>query len=751
VAKSKRKRRQRRRRAGGHPAGRAPAPSRPSAEVEAERIAELVIEGVRRRAEEALAPATPPERVAALVVQEFEDLPAPPGLATRLRRDGSEERGRAVAAEVQRLAPGSVTALTLAAEVAGVFEGDQARAGELLEEALDAYMDPDGAVGLAQHMLATGRHLDAIELAREVLVDEPEDEDANEVYGRALEQLYRRREVGEKLGRAEREELAKFADRGCLYALRDSMRVLVQERRPELQAPVSESVRDWMEQLREGQGGESCDPFGVEPGDDEERSEVLFGFAMEHAWLMEPDDNDNDEESGLVLAGEPGIDESRVPLALLVSDPDVSPKISSAAREWLDTVTYGLWQVAEPEPGPGLWLTEIVTGARRYVAIPPEQLPGISRWSVLLGAIVSLDGIWRSTGAVVLLRPSEGDADAELVHEASAAIAQAMAGKRVRRRGRRREPEPHGVLVSLAEPLDPSGAALMSKVLGSLLPGIAGEMWRRRAAGPKLTNTDGQPLRLITAHVVVEDPAAATRALSAHADFRTENEGELSWWGRELTDTERAGALAQIRSLAGTDEPIEEPDEPQRWLRGRLESRPDGFEVSVNSDERLQALIQLLRELGANPELRRRSVIDPSQDMPPIQLGMPMPFGASQDAVDAWQSLWPGERVPALGGATPRAASRRAKSRPRLEAVLRELEHDAHMLERANRPAPDLDQLRAELQNGPMVGATPRHARSHLKTRTRWRLRACRGLCLSGDKWPAPADRRFAHRSLCVA
>jgi hypothetical protein len=41
----------------------------------------------------------------------------------------------------------------------------------------------------------------------------------------------------------------------------------------------------------------------------------------------------------------------------------------------------------------------------------------------------------------------------------------------------------------------------MSKVLGSLVPGIAGDVWRRRAAGPKLTNTDGHRLRLITARV----------------------------------------------------------------------------------------------------------------------------------------------------------------------------------------------------------------------------------------------------------
>jgi hypothetical protein len=183
------------------------------------------------------------------------------------------------------------------------------------------------------------------------------------------------------------------------------------------------------------------------------------------------------------------------------------------------------------------------------------------------------------------------------------------------------------------------------------------------------------------------------RRLAAHADFRTE---DGDGWGRELTEMERESALAQIRSL-GEDEPIEEPDEPQRWLRGRLAPHPEGFEVSVNSEERLQALTELLHGLGAEPELARRSVIDPAQDMPPARLGMPMPFGASQDAVDAWQSTWAGERVPALGGATPRTASRRAQSRPRLEAVLREFEHDAYVLARAGRPAPDLERLRAEL------------------------------------------------------
>ena len=62
-------------------------------------------------------------------------------------------------------------------------------------------------------------------------------------------------------------------------------------------------------------------------------------------------------------------------MALLATDPDVRPEISSAAEVWLRTVTYGLWQISDPESGPGLWLTDIVTGARRYAAIAPEQLP----------------------------------------------------------------------------------------------------------------------------------------------------------------------------------------------------------------------------------------------------------------------------------------------------------------------------------------------------------------------------------------
>jgi hypothetical protein len=77
----------------------------------------------------------------------------------------------------------------------------------------------------------------------------------------------------------------------------------------------------------------------------------------------------------------------------------------------------------------------------------------------LLGALVCLNGIWRSTGAVVLLRPSEGDNAAELVHEATVALAKIATGKRPRRRSRTGEAEPHGVLADVGEPVAPAVAA----------------------------------------------------------------------------------------------------------------------------------------------------------------------------------------------------------------------------------------------------------------------------------------------------
>ncbi len=492
----------------------------------------------------------------------------------------------------------------------------------------------------------------------------------------------------------ERGALDDFSDRELLYRLREGLDELVEER-PDLQETIAATAREWLEELEEAEPDTELadlEQLGTDASRFAERREGIVRLAIEHAWLLD----DEDDEDG----PEPEIEESAAPLALFATDPETEPVLAEAARDWLETCAFGLWQVADPEPAPGVWLTDLVTGARRYAAIPPEQLEGASRWSVLLGSLVALGGTWRTTGAVLTMRPSEGDWAADLAREATADLARVLTGKRARRRAlNRKQPPPYGVIVELDDPAPPLVADLMGKVVGSMAPTIAGELRRRREAGPVLTNTDGDRLRLITAQVAVRSVATARERLSSHPDFRTEEEDELSWWGRELTEMERETGLAQLRAQLGPEDgEIEEPDEAPRWLRGRLKPAEDGFEVEVNSEERLAGLLELLREQGLEPEMSRRSTIDPAQDMPRVGAGGPMPFGASQEAIDAWLAHWPDERLPALGGMSPRAAAQREKQRPPLEALLREFEHDAHLLTRQDKPAPDIGRLRAELE-----------------------------------------------------
>jgi hypothetical protein len=86
---------------------------------------------------------------------------------------------------------------------------------------------------------------------------------------------------------------------------------------------------------------------------------------MEHAWLMGEEGEEDDGGNIFAVDRDLEPEESSVPVAVLASDPSVPRKVSRAAKEWRDTITYGLWQVSDPEPAPGLWLTDIVTGVRR--------------------------------------------------------------------------------------------------------------------------------------------------------------------------------------------------------------------------------------------------------------------------------------------------------------------------------------------------------------------------------------------------
>jgi hypothetical protein len=219
-----------------------------------------------------------------------------------------------------------------------------------------------------------------------------------------------------------------------------------------------------------------------------------------------------------------------------------------------------------------------------------------------------------------------------------------------------------------------------------------------RDAQPKLVNTDKDPLCLIKATVAVDDVSAVVARLSEHPDFRVED-GTITWWGRELDALERETSLAELRTVLkehGEDPELSEPDTPRRWLRGSISLTEDGLEVDVNSRERFERLLRLLAKAGSTTEVVKKLVIDPAQDISLPRIGSVLGGVSSEEADEAWRRHWPDQELPALGGMTPRQAAR-SERKPWLEALLRELEHDADQLARDGRRASDIDSLRAEL------------------------------------------------------
>ena len=119
---------------------------------------------------------------------------------------------------------------------------------------------------------------------------------------------------------------------------------------------------------------------------------------------------------------------------------------------------------------------------------------------------------------------------------------------------------------------------------------------------------------------------------------------------------------------------IVESDDEQRWVRGQLTRESDTFTVSVNSTQRLDRLLSLLSEGGAQPDLVEQTRIDPAQDLA-WPAGRRLTAATLAPPEQGWEKHWLDEPVPALGGLTPRQAAD-GEYRPHLETLLREFEYD---------------------------------------------------------------------------
>jgi hypothetical protein len=447
VAKSNRRKKQDRARADAKQA----LEQRRRDRVEQDQLAQRRLELIRD-------PATPPDELAGLLDEHYEGAAIDATLVATLLEIGAEPERLE---ETSRLlwSDDSLTAITFAAGVAHASD-DEAEERNLLDKAL-VVSDParfpgeaptTGRLGVTRFLLDIGYPGEAAELLEALVRDWPQDEEATEQYGVAIERMTEAEEAGQR----EEAALARFSNRTGLLDLYAALGQYLAgtEHGAHLQATLEAHRRAVLE-------------MGWADGEAQG-----FGEFAEELALLGTADND---------------DPAANPMAAFAADPSVTADLAARATCWYEHIRYGLWKVDDPVPSPGVWVTDIVSAARRYVQFPAERVGRLPRWAVWMGGLLPVDGIWRITGRGVWLSPREADAAAELIDRAGDELARAVTGS-VTRGMSDNHPEkikfasagPRGVQAGFDSAFEAKTAAISSRVINALATRVAAEVYDYR-------------------------------------------------------------------------------------------------------------------------------------------------------------------------------------------------------------------------------------------------------------------------------
>jgi hypothetical protein len=535
------------------------------------RLGEEALRLTEQRLELLHDPGTPAETVATLIMEAYPGQPVRPGLAQLLLESGRSVADLTDIAEALGGADpkGSLTALTFGAHAAHLA-GDHRLARSHVDRAFALAHEPEVRMRLAANLRGLDRLADAIELLNSLVTDRAYGALGAVVHGDALQAAQARvtAEIGPQgacscgSGRAwsdccrlrELRAVDRFLDRSGLDALDRA----VEEYLPgtPYERPVKEHVADWLN---------TADARLWEPPE----RDSLERLAMEHAWVVAaragvdgglPDVTDD-------IPDDVRDDHDNV-LTMLAADPATSPDIAARAEAWRDHARYGLWQVVDPVPAPGLWCTDVCTGHELYVAFPPEQVDRLPRWGVLLGAIVPVDGAWRPTSALIRLSPTEADALFETIRAAVEVVVGDIAGRPNRRAADRLRlsppfgfAEPRNVYADEEEPALPEVAVLVGRVVGSVLPRLLAELLVWRRATQFRAGTLGHPVGGREKQWL-DEPVSALGGRTPRQAARSADRARLEGLIRQL----------EYDSDGPTD--ADEPAPDTEWLRDQLDLLP---------------------------------------------------------------------------------------------------------------------------------------------------------------------------------
>ncbi len=210
--------------------------------------------------------------------------------------------------------------------------------------------------------------------------------------------------------------------------------------------------------------------------------------------------------------------------------------------------------------------------------------------------------------------------------------------------------------------LDPSpeGISRTSHLFGRLWSWLERERARRPRV-PQMVNFDGDPLEMHTAYFSVTDEAAARAALAKRPDLSFDSDGNSGSW--QPPDSQRADRMPGGKVTAGSvrfesGQLVFETNSAERYRKARrwLDKIPG---ISFTSLE-AKSLESIAAETEASPRQRA-----------PLATPAPEELEQAQRMLDVHYMKWLDEKIPALGGKTPREACRTEKGRREVTLMIR--------------------------------------------------------------------------------
>ena len=328
--------------------------------------------------------------------------------------------------------------------------------------------------------------------------------------------------------------------------------------------------------------------------------------------------------------------------------PELRQLLDAQLQAWLS-----VWEVREVRPGVGVALTDLLTGAQRFV-YEVSGTKGLVARDALLARIVDCNGVSFMAGLYPRVLPPN---DADLV-------------VRDLRRVCRVRTKP----VKVEKLRDVN---IQLELLDRWRMGV--EEMDQPKPPPTLCNTDGDLLMLTTDHfeIVADRPGDVTEQLA-----RLTGAGQPVVDDGETVIVVTRPGNAKINALEVT-------------VIGRLLIRGTRLKAETNSTRRADTL-RLAVEAQLHERVRHRMrdesspaalmnsalAASPSRSVGPPEVVPPEFKAIARQMKETHMMGWVDEPIPALGGLTPREAAATPRSRAPLDLLLRDFEnHEARLPE----------------------------------------------------------------------